>query len=227
MRPQVVTKFARLCLCMHRVNRSAPWKEQARAGLAPNCSVRKCQKGVSGCLSLRSTLQSSQSSFAPLSDEIDPLDEIGEHVVAELLGRVAPGPEPFATDAPRYGWLIEDRKHCWRAAGRISRWEVLLVPRYFPADNHEPRQRFGHCAPVRQLEQPTPSHARVPQSLGCTRTNACLDSPTLILNSLTQDCCVWDLKPPWVFTPFAPKKSMMRALDACDTHVYVPPCAAS
>ena len=137
---------------MHRVNRSAPWKEQARAGLAPDCSVRKCQKGVSGCLSLRSTLQSSQSSFALLSDEIDLLDEIGEHVVAELLGRVAPSLEPSATDALRYGRLIENRKHCWRTAGRISRWEVLLVPRCFPADNHEPRQRFGHCGPVRQLD---------------------------------------------------------------------------
>ena len=33
---------------MHRVNRSAPWKERAKAGVAPDLTVRECQKGDSG-----------------------------------------------------------------------------------------------------------------------------------------------------------------------------------
>ena len=41
---------------MHRGNRSAPWKEPSRVGLAPDLSVRQCQKGGSG-----------RSSFRPLS----------------------------------------------------------------------------------------------------------------------------------------------------------------
>ena len=86
---------------MHRVNRSVPWKEQAKAGLAPDLTVRECQKGGSG------------------RHELGPLDEIGEHVVAELRGRVAPSPEPSATDALRYVRLSEDANHCWRAAARI------------------------------------------------------------------------------------------------------------
>ena len=32
---------------MHRANRSAPWKERSRARLAPDFSLRKCQKGGS------------------------------------------------------------------------------------------------------------------------------------------------------------------------------------
>ena len=91
---------------MHRVNRSAPWKEQARAGLAPDLSVRQCQKGGSGRLSFRPTLPSSQSSFAPLSNELGSLDGIGEHVVPELLGRVAPSPEPSVRMRSRMSaWL--------------------------------------------------------------------------------------------------------------------------
>ena len=31
---------------MHRVNRSVPWKEQAKARLAPDLTVRECQKGA-------------------------------------------------------------------------------------------------------------------------------------------------------------------------------------
>ena len=58
---------------MHRVNRSVPWKERAKAGLAPDLTARECQKGDSG------------------RHELGPLDEIGEHVVAELRGRVAEG----------------------------------------------------------------------------------------------------------------------------------------
>ncbi len=212
---------------MRRVNRSAPSKEQARAGLAPDLSVRQCQKGGSGRLSFRPTLPSAQSSFAPPCDGLGPLDGIGEHVVAELRGRVTDRFRAVHEGALSYVRMVEDPSHCWRAAARISSWEVLPAPRCFPAGNHEPGQRFGHCGPVRQPEQPTPSHARVPQPLRGARTNACTDSPTLILNSLTQDCCAWDLKPPSVFTPFARTKSMLRTPVASDSHFDVPPCAVS
>ena len=53
-----MTKFARWCLCMHRVNRSAPWKVQSRAKLAPDLTVCKCQKGRSGRLPLNGNARS-------------------------------------------------------------------------------------------------------------------------------------------------------------------------
>ena len=52
---------------MRRVKRSVPWKEQARAGLAPDVTVRKCQKGGFRPPFFSTPSPSSQSSFAPLS----------------------------------------------------------------------------------------------------------------------------------------------------------------
>ena len=60
MRPQVVTKFARWCLCMHRVNRSVPWKEQAKARLASDLAVRELPERRLGRLS---TSQGAKSGF--------------------------------------------------------------------------------------------------------------------------------------------------------------------
>ena len=64
-------------MCMRRVNRSVPWKEQARTGLAPDLSVRQCQKGGSGppFFSTHSPVFSVQLRTALL-------DELGEHLLA-------------------------------------------------------------------------------------------------------------------------------------------------
>ena len=68
---------------MHRVNRSAPSKEQARAGLASDLSMRQCHKGGSGRLYFRPTLPSSQSTFAPLYNELGPLEGLAGFSFAE------------------------------------------------------------------------------------------------------------------------------------------------
>ena len=142
---------------MHRVNRSAPWKEQARGGLAPDFSLRKCQKGGSGRLSFDPLCVFSVQLRTALLDELGPLDEIGEHLLEELRGRVADRFRAVREDALAYVRLVEVSDDLCAQPREYRGGKFCRRRDAVPAGNLEPRQRFGSVDQGRFLDVVEPS----------------------------------------------------------------------
>ena len=64
---------------MHRVNRSVPWKEQAKAGLAPDLTVRDARKGAwAAFLFDPLSVFSVQLRTALLDEQVEPSPELAD-----------------------------------------------------------------------------------------------------------------------------------------------------